>query len=246
MDLSGKVAFVTGGSRGIGAGIVRGLAARGAKVVVNYVADPDNRNRADAETVAHEARNAIVVEADVADHARVGTAMRAAIEHFGGIDILVNNAGILRDRTIRKMTAEDFDVVLRVNLGGAFNTIQHASTLLRPEGRIVNIASVAGFAGFFGQANYAPSKAAIVSLTKVAAREFARQRTTANCVAPGFVDTGILGEMPEDVLGKFLDQIPIGRIGHIDDIVNAVLFLCAPQSGYITGQTIHVNGGFWM
>ena len=172
--------------------------------------------------------------------------MEEITARLGGIDILVNNAGILRDRTIRKMTPDDFHAVVQVNLGGAFNTLQHATSLLRPGGRIVNIASVAGFMGFFGQANYASAKAGLVALTKVAAREFARQRITVNCVAPGFVETEIIKEMPAEVTARFLEQIPLGRIGRIEDVVNAVCFLCAPQSDYVTGQTIHVNGGFYM
>ena len=246
MDFTGKVILVTGSSRGIGAGLVRAFAARGGTCVVNYVADTAGRNRADAEAVAREAGAALVVECDVADHDRVGEAMRSIVDRLGGLDILVNNAGILRDRTLKKMTAADFEAVVRVNLGGAFNTLQHAATLLRPGGRVVNIASVAAFAGFFGQANYAASKAGIVALTKVAAREFARQGTTVNCVAPGFVETEIIREMPADVTRRFVEQIPAGRLGRVEDVVNAVLFLCAAGSDYVTGQVLHVNGGFYM
>jgi len=165
---------------------------------------------------------------------------------LGGVDILVNNAGILRDKTIKKMTVDDFNAVVQVNLGGAFNTIQHAATVLRTGGRIVNISSVAGFVGFFGQANYAASKAAIVALTKVAAREFAKQQITVNAIAPGFVETDILKDMPADVTQRFVEQIPLGRIGRIQDVVNAALFLCSPAADYITGQVIHVNGGLYM
>lgn len=246
MDFADKVVLVTGSSRGIGAGLVRAFAAGGAHCVVNHVADDSGRNRTDAEAVATEAGGAMVVECDVADHQRVGEMMRRVVERHGGLDILVNNAGILRDRSLRKMTPADFDAVVRVNLGGAFNTLQHASTLLRPGGRVVNIASVAAFAGFFGQANYAAAKAGLVALTKVAAREFARQGTTVNCVAPGFVETEILADMPADVRERFLEQIPLGRIGRVEDVVNAVLFLCSPRTGYVTGQVLHVNGGCYM
>jgi 3-oxoacyl-[acyl-carrier protein] reductase len=246
MDSTGRVVLVTGGSRGIGAGLVRGFAARGDTCAINYVADAAGRNRADAEALARETGAAACLECDVADHDRVGELLRAVVERCGGLDVLVNNAGILRDRTLRKMSAEDFDAVVRVNLGGAFNTLKHAATLLRPGGRIVNIASVAAFTGFFGQANYAASKAGIVALTKVAAREFARQRITVNCVAPGFVETEIIRDMPEEVTRRFLEQIPLARIGRVEDVVNAVLFLCAEESSYVTGQTLHVNGGFYM
>ncbi len=246
MEFTDKVVLVTGGSRGIGAGIVRGFAARGARCVVNWVADPEGRNHADAEALAAECGAAMTVECDVADHDRVGAAMRAVVEREGGLDVIVNNAGILRDRTLRKMTPADFDAVVKVNLGGAFNTLQHAATLLRPGGRVVNIASVAAFTGFFGQANYAAAKGGLVALTKVAAREFARQGTTVNCVAPGFVETEILGAMPPEVKARFVEQIPLGRLGRVEDVVHAVLFLCAPESAYVTGQVIHVNGGFYM
>jgi 3-oxoacyl-[acyl-carrier protein] reductase len=246
MSFTDKVVFVTGSSRGIGAGLVRAFAARGARCVVNYVADAAGRNHADADALAAEIGAAMTVECDVADHAAVGRAMVGIVERLGGIDILVNNAGILRDRTIAKMTPADFDDVVRVNLGGAFNTIQHAATGLNPGGRIVNIASVAAFTGFFGQANYAASKAGVVALTKVAAREFARHGTTVNCVAPGFVATEILEDMPENVTQKFIAQIPAGRLGQIDDVVHAVLFLCTPEASYVTGQVLHVNGGFYM
>ena len=246
MDFAGKVVLVTGSSRGIGAGLVRAFAAHGGRCVVNYVADADGRNRAEAEAVATATGAAMTVACDVADHAAVGEMLRSIVERLGGLDILVNNAGILRDRTLKKMTPADFEAVVRVNLGGAFNTLQHATTLVRPGGRIVNIASVAAFTGFFGQANYAASKAGIVGLTKVAAREFARQATTVNCVAPGFVETEIIKDMPADVTQRFVEQIPLGRLGAVEDVVNAVLFLCGPGSSYITGQVIHVNGGFYV
>ena len=246
MDFSGRVVLVTGSSRGIGAGMVRAFAARGARCVVNYVADADGQNRSDAETLAREIDAALTVEADVSDHAAVGEAMRGIVDGLGRLDVVVNNAGILRDKTIRKMTPDDFNDVVAVNLGGAFNTIQHAATLLEAGGRIVNISSVSGFTGFFGQANYASSKAAIVALTKVAAREFARQRITVNAIAPGFVETDIIRDMPDEVMRKFVEQIPLGRLGRVDDVVNAALFLCSPLADYITGQVIHVNGGLSM
>lgn len=246
MDFTGKVVLVTGSSRGIGAGLVRAFASRGGTCVVNYVADAAGKNRGEAEAVARETNAPLVLECDVSDHDRVGEMMQTVVERLGGLDIIVNNAGILRDRTLKKMNPADFEAVVKVNLGGGFNTLQHATTLLRPGGRVVNISSVAAFTGFFGQANYASSKAGIVALTKVAAREFARHGTTVNCVAPGFVETEIIRDMPADVTQKFVEQIPIGRLGTVADVVNAVLFLCAAESAYITGQVIHVNGGFYM
>ncbi len=246
MNFTDKVVFVTGSSRGIGAGLIRAFAARGGRCVVNYVADASGQNRADAEALAADIGAAMTIECDVADHEAVGRAMAAIVDQLGGIDILVNNAGILRDRTLKNMTPADFDDVVRVNLGGAFNTLKHAATMLRPNARVVNIASVAAFTGFFGQANYAASKSGVVALTKVAAREFARHGTTVNCVAPGFVATDIIKDMPDEVTQKFIAQIPAGRLGTIDDVVHAVLFLCTPEASYITGQTLHVNGGFYL
>jgi 3-oxoacyl-[acyl-carrier protein] reductase len=164
----------------------------------------------------------------------------------GGLDILVNNAGILHDRTLKKMSSEEWASVLRVNLTGAFNCIQAAIPLLRLGGRIVNMASVSGELGLFGQANYAASKAGLIALSKVAARELARQQITVNAVAPGFIDTEMSRTMPEEVTKQFLAQVPLGRRGEVDDIVQPVLFLCSTRARYITGQVLDVNGGFYM
>jgi 3-oxoacyl-[acyl-carrier protein] reductase len=245
-DFTGKVALVTGSSRGIGAGIVTALGKRGARCVVNYVADAEGRNRADAERVVGELAGAIVVQCDVGDAAQVSAMMVEVQKQFGGLDILVNNAGILRDRTIQKMSASEWESVLRVNLTGAFNCLHHAAGLLRTGGRVVNISSVSGQIGLFGQANYAASKAGIMALTKTVARELARRQITANAVAPGFVQTEIIRDMPEEVTKQFVAQIPLGRLGEVEDIVGAVLFLCSADARYITGQVLHVNGGFFM
>jgi 3-oxoacyl-[acyl-carrier protein] reductase len=249
-DFSGKVVLVTGSSRGIGAGMIEAFGRAGARCVVNYVADAAGRNKADAERLAAGLNDAIMLECDVASDASVAAMMQQVRDRLGGLDILVNNAGILRDRTIKKMTSDDWDTVLKVNLTGPFNCIRHATAttppLLREGGRVVNISSLSAFAGMFGQANYSASKAGLVALTKVAARELARQKITINAVAPGVIDTEILNAVPEEMKKKYLEQIPIGRFGSVDDIVNAVLFLCSPLASYITGQVIHVNGGMLM
>jgi 3-oxoacyl-[acyl-carrier protein] reductase len=245
-NFSSKTVLVTGSSRGIGAGIVTAFARLGARCVVNYVADPDGRNQTDAERLAAEIRAASIIPCDVADREQVAAMMAAVQKQFGGLDALVNNAGILRDRTIRKMSADEWESVLRVNLTGAFNCIQQAANILRPGGRIVNLASVSGQLGLFGQANYAASKAGLMALTKVAAREFAKQQITVNAVAPGFIETEMTRGMPEHATRGFMAQIPLGRMGTIEDIVQPVLFLCSPLARYITGQVLHVNGGFYM
>jgi 3-oxoacyl-[acyl-carrier protein] reductase len=245
-DFSGKVVLVTGSSRGIGAGLVTAFAQRGARCVVNYVPDAAGRNRADAEQVARALPDAVIIRGDVGDAAQVDAMMAETERQLGGLDILINNAGILRDRTLQKMSAAEWESVLRVNLNGAFNCIHHALPLLRPNGRIVNIASVSGQLGFFGQANYAASKAGIMALTKVAARELARRQITVNAIAPGFVQTEIIRDMPAEVTQQFISQIPLGRLGEVEDIVAPALFLCSPAARYITGQVLHVNGGFYM
>ncbi len=245
-DFSGKVALVTGSSRGIGAGLVKALGQLGARCAVNYLADAAGRNKADAERVAAAVPGSRIIPCDVGNTEQVGAMMEQVQTEFGGLDILINNAGILQDRTIKKMSSEEWESVLRVNLTGAFNCIQRAALILRPGGRIVNISSVSGQLGFFGQANYAASKAGLMALTKVAARELARQQITVNAIAPGFIDTEMSHTMPEEVAKQFLAQVPVGRYGKVEDIVFAALSLCSRHAGYLTGQVIHVSGGFYM
>ena len=246
-DFSGKVALVTGSSRSIGAGIITALGKHGAKCIVNYFEEGGGQNRADAERVAAEIGAAAkVIQCDVTKADDVAAMAEAIKRDFGGLDILVNNAGLLRDRSIKKMSTDEFESVMRVNLFGPFYTIQKLIEVIRPEGRIVNMASVAGLVGFFGQANYAASKAGLIALTKVAAREVARNNITVNAIAPGFIDTEMIKGMHEDVTKKFIEQIPLGRFGAVDDVVGVALWLCSPYARYVTGQVIHVNGGFYM
>jgi 3-oxoacyl-[acyl-carrier protein] reductase len=246
LNFTSKVVLVTGSSRGIGEATIRAFAARGAKCIVNYIDDPQGRNKSDAERIAAEIKAPLIVQANIADAAQVATMMSQIRDSLGGLDILINNAGIIRDRSIKKMSLADFQDVLNVNLTGTFNCIQQAQPILHEGGRIVSLASVSATMGFFGQANYAPSKAGVMALTKVAARELAKQKITVNAVAPGFIETEMTRDMPEEVVKQTLSQIPLGRWGKTEDVIGVILFLCSPLAQYITGQTIHVNGGFYM
>jgi 3-oxoacyl-[acyl-carrier protein] reductase len=246
LDFTGKVVLVTGSSRGLGAEMTKAFGKRGAQSIVNYVADSGGQNKSDADAVAKELKDPLVIECDVTKPDQVEAMMKSIGDKFGGLDILINNSGIIRDRTIKKLTLEDFESVLRVNLTGTFNVTQKAAAILRKDGRIVNLSSVSGQMGLFGQANYSSSKAAIIALTKVSAREFARQNITVNAIAPGFIDVGMSKGMPEEVTANFIKQIPLGRLGDAENIVDAALFLCSPMASYITGHVLNVNGGFYM
>jgi len=246
LDFTGKVILVTGSSRGIGAEIIKTFGKRGAQCVVNYVADPQGENKTDATNVANELKEPLVIQCDVTQPGQVESMMMEIGDKRGGLDILVNNSGIISDRTIKKMPIQDFETVVRVNLTGTFIVTQKAAAILRNGGRIVNLSSVSGQMGLFGQANYSSSKAAIVALTRVSAREFARQNITVNAIAPGFIDVGMGKGMPEEVTQNFIKQIPLGRFGDVSEIVNAALFLASPMASYVTGHVLNVNGGFYM
>jgi len=246
LDFSGKIVLVTGSSRGIGAEMIKEFGKRGAQCVVNYVADPAGQNKSDAEAVAKELKDPVVIDCDVTNPGQVEAMMKTIGEKFGGLDILINNSGIIRDRTIKKLTLEEFESVVRVNLAGTFNVTQKAAVVLRNGGRIVNLSSVSGQMGLFGQANYSSSKAGIIALTKVSAREFARKNITVNAIAPGFIDVGMSKGMSDEVTQNFIKQIPLGRLGDPREIVDAALFLCSSMASYITGHVLNVNGGFYM
>lgn len=245
-DFSGKVVLVTGSSRGIGAEMIKAFGKRGAQCVVNYVADAQGQNKTDATNVAKELEAPLVIECDVTQPGQVESMMTEIGDKWGGLDILVNNSGIIHDRTIKKMLMEEFESVVQVNLTGTFNVTQKAAPVLRSGGRIVNLSSVSGQMGLFGQANYSSSKAAIIALTKVSAREFARQNITVNAIAPGFIDVGMSKGMSEEVTANFIKQVPLGRLGEVNEIVDAALFLASPMASYITGHVLNVNGGFYM
>ena len=246
LDFTGKVVLVTGSSRGIGAEMIKAFGKRGARCVVNYFTDPQGQNKADAEAVAKELNDPLLIDCDVTKPDQVEAMMKQIQDQRGGLDVLVNNSGIIRDRTIKKMTLEEFEGIVRVNLAGTFNVTQKAMPVLRNGGRVINMSSVSGQMGLFGQANYSSSKAAIIALTKVSARELARQNITVNAIAPGFIDVGMSKGMSDEVTENFKKQIPLGRLGDVHEIVDAALFLASPMASYITGHVLNVNGGFYM
>jgi 3-oxoacyl-[acyl-carrier protein] reductase len=245
-DFTGKVVLVTGSSRGIGAEMIKAFGTRGGQCVVNYILDAQGRNQSDALAVAKELDEPLVIECDVTQPQQVQAMMKQIQDQRGGLDILINNSGIISDRTIRKMSLEEFESVIRVNLIGTFTVTQKATAILRKGGRVINMSSVSGQMGLFGQANYSSSKAGIIALTKVSARELARQNITVNAIAPGFIDVGMSKGMPEEVTQNFIKQIPLGRLGEAHEIVDAAVFLASNMASYITGHVLNVNGGFYL
>lgn len=248
-QFSGKVALVTGSSRGMGAVILEAFARAGAVCLLNYFPDPAGENLRDAESLAARLRQGgatvHLLEGDVSSYASVEAMMRQAATLTGHIDILVNNAGILRDRTVRKMTLDDWQAVVKTNLDGVFHCSKLGADILADGGRIVNMASISGIVGFHGQANYAAAKAGVIALTKVLARELARRQITVNAVAPGVIQTGMLAGLKPEVLASYEKQIPLGRVGRPEEVAHAVLFLATEESSYITGQVLPITGGWF-
>ena len=247
-ELEGKVAVVTGAGRGLGRAIAEELADSGAQVVVNY-----SKSKEPAEEVVKGISNgsedrAVAIQADVSDAKQASRLIEEAVERFGRIDILVNNAGINVDKTLKKMTPEDWDTVVQVDLNSCYYTLNAAMPhfVEQESGRIVNISSFVGQAGNFGQTNYAAAKAGIIGLTKSAALELARYNITVNAVCPGFVETDMLSGVPEDVVKEhILPRIPLRRVGSPQEIAKAVRFLVV-DGDYITGETLNINGGIYM
>ena len=248
-DFTGRAVLVTGSSRGIGAAILEHFARAKARCLVNYFADAEGQNRRDAEATQQRLREAgaaevHLFECDVASFDSVAAMMQHVQAATGGLDILVCNAGILRDRSIRKMTADDWNAVLNTNLTGVFNCCKLGSEIMRDGGRIVNIASIAGIVGFPGQANYSAAKAGVIAISRVLAKELARRKITVNAIAPGVINTPMLSGVRPEMVESYIQQIPMGRLGEPADVANAVLFLASEESSYITGQVLPVTGGW--
>lgn len=245
--LDGKIALVTGASRGIGRQIALTLAARGAFVVVNY-----NGSAAKAEEAMKEIETAggkaEAFQCDVSDFDQCAELMGHIVETYGRLDILVNNAGITRDKLLMKMSEGDFDAVIQTNLKGVFNCVRHISRqmLKQKAGRIINISSVSGILGNAGQANYCAAKAGVIGLTKSAARELASRGITVNAVAPGFITTEMTDVLSDSVKAAAAEQIPMKHFGNTEDVANTVAFLASDEARYITGQVISVDGGMAM
>ena len=240
IDLSGRVAFVTGGTRGIGLAIARALHAAGARVAIT------GRDAARARAVAREiGERAAGFGCDVAVGQQVDAAIASAEREVGPIDVLVNNAGITRDNILLRLGESDWDAVMDANLKGAFHTTRAVikGMMKRRSGRIINITSIVGITGNKGQANYAASKAGLIGLTKSVAKEYASRGILANCVAPGFIETDMTGALPDEARATLLEDIALGRLGRPEDVAGAVLFLASDLAGYITGQVLVVDGG---
>ena len=247
MLLDGKVALVTGASRGIGRAIAIRLAAEGAKVAINFAGNTEKAEAVKAEIEA-AGGEALLVQANVADATAVEEMVAKVVEAFGGIDVLVNNAGITRDGLLVRMKDEDFDAVLDTNLKGVFYCTKAVSKLMmkKRSGRIVNMTSVVGVNGNAGQTNYAAAKAGVIGFSKSAAKELASRGITVNMVAPGFIDTDMTSVLSDKAKEAALAGIPLQRMGTPENVADAVAFLVSDQAAYITGQVIHVDGGMVM
>jgi 3-oxoacyl-[acyl-carrier protein] reductase len=247
IDLSGKVALITGASQGIGAQIARTFHRAGATVVLNHPG-LDN-TAADAQTLAdelnvHRTDSAFVIAADVSKPDQMQAMMGQVQAQCGGLDFLINNAAIIKDRTIAKMGLDEWDAVIDVNLSGVFYGCKYALEIMREGGAIVSFGSIAAIQGFFGQANYASAKAGVQAMMRVLSREAAKRNIRANAVAPGVIDTSMAATIPESVRAEMLKNVPLARFGTTEEVASVVLFLCSPLASYVTGQTLEINGGW--
>src|SRR5437867_669340 len=246
-ELQGKVCLVTGATRGIGRAIAQALAREGADVLFSYQHSKEQAEEV-CQTLRQQGVRSRAYQANAANSDEVQTMVKAALTEFGPISILVNNAGINRDKSFIKMPKAMWDEVLGVNLDGLFNTTQAVLPAMVELGwgRIINVSSIIGQMGNFGQANYAVTKAGAIAFTKSLAREFARKGITVNAVAPGFIETDMVRGMPTSALDQVKAMTPLGRLGQPEEIADAVIFLASPRSGFITGQVLAVNGGMYM
>jgi 3-oxoacyl-[acyl-carrier protein] reductase len=247
MKLAGKTALVTGASRGIGREIALELARLGANVAVNYAGSVAKANEV-VEEIKQMDRDAFAIQCDVSNGDAVAKMIKETIDRFGSLDILVNNAGITKDNLLMRMKEDEWDAVLNINLKGVFLCTKAVTRQMMKQrsGRIINISSVVGASGNPGQANYVAAKAGVIGLTKTSAKELASRGITVNAVAPGFITTEMTDQLNEELKQEMLKNIPLGQFGDPKDIANAVAFLASDDSRYITGQTIHVNGGMLM
>lgn len=241
-SLEGAVAVVTGASRGLGRAIAEELGRKGAKVVVNY-----SRSKEPAEELVEQLSDAVAIQADVSDAEQAQRLIDEAIEKFGRIDVLVNNAGINRDKTLKKLSIEEWDTVVQTDLNSAFYTVHAAlpHMIEQESGSIINMSSFVGEAGNVGQANYAAAKAGLLGFTKTAAQELARYGITVNAICPGFIETDMVADIPEEAQEKLLKTVPLGRFGKPEEIAHAVRYL-VEDGDYITGQSLDINGGVYI
>ncbi len=245
--LQGKTAIITGSGRGIGKAIAVKMAGLGANIVINDIPSSTYADET-CEEIKKLGVDCIVVKGDVRNFEDVQNLMQETLDKFGTIDILVNNAGITRDGLMLRMSDEDWDMVMDINLKGAFHCIKAAARPMMKQrrGAIVNIASVVGVMGNAGQANYSASKAGLIGLTKTTAKEFSKKGIRANAIAPGFIASAMTDQLPEDVKKQYFDAIPLSRFGAAEDVADAAAFLASDMASYITGQVIHVDGGLVM
>ncbi|EOD00561.1 3-oxoacyl-[acyl-carrier-protein] reductase [Caldisalinibacter kiritimatiensis] len=244
MDLKGKVALITGGSRGIGKAIAIKLASLGADIIINYVSS-EQRAKDVVKEIESVGRKGLAVKADVSKMEEAKNLIDAAIKEFGKIDILVNNAGITKDNLLMRMSEEEWDAVLNINLKGTFNVTKSIirKMIKQKNGSIINISSVVGLTGNAGQCNYSASKAGIVGFTKSLAKEVGKKNIRVNAIAPGFIQTDMTDKLPDKIKEEYIKNIPLNKLGEPDDIANMVAFLASDLSKYITGQVLTVDGG---
>ena len=245
--LTGKVALVTGASRGIGRAIALKLADAGAKVAINFAGNIEKAEEVKAE-IEKRGGEAVLVQGKVDNFEVANDVVKKAVESFGTVDILVNNAGITRDNLLLKMSESDFDEVIATNLKGVFNCTKAVTKIMMKQrsGRIVNMTSIVGLTGNISQANYAAAKAGVIGLTKATAKELAARGVTVNAIAPGFITTDMTDKLPDKIKETTLNQIPLGKFGTPEDVANLAAFLVSEQAAYITGQIINVDGGMAM